>query len=308
MDDAGITQLLAANKNFYIRGEKRQSDFITRPLREEEVAHHNQHERHIVLSDYHHRVYAHYDYVSGKSEVRKAHDPLAMRVVEEFMAWWRPTHIHYLGDMVDFHAISKFCKSAPPEDELDESIQAVRGLFWKHRTAHPHAVMAYYQGNHEQRWEAYLEQHASPIRKLGVLSYEAIFGARELRMSIHPYKKRVQILPGVLELTHGDKVRNKSGLSAHAMLEKGVSGISGHTHRLGMIYKTNRAGATLWAENGCLCRLDPDYMEDPDWQQGFSVIYVDKHNARFHCDQLPITGQGQTRRIVYAGKVIEVTE
>ena len=57
----------------------------------------------------------------------------------------------------------------------------------------------------------------------------------------------------------------------------------------------------MWAENGCLCRLDPDYMEDPDWQQGFTIAYVDRENQRFHLEQLPIING----RIVHAGEVYE---
>jgi hypothetical protein len=61
----------------------------------------------------------------------------------------------------------------------------------------------------------------------------------------------------------------------------------GHTHRLGIYYRTNASGTYAAYENGCLCRLDPEYAICPDWQQGFSVIHVEA-NGYFHVQQIPI--------------------
>ena len=40
----------------------------------------------------------------------------------------------------------------------------------------------------------------------------------------------------------------------------------------------------------CLCRLDPEYAQDPDWQQGFSVVHVED-NGFYHVQQIPILKQ-----------------
>lgn len=258
-------------------------------------------ERHIILSDYHHRIYKERDWVRGGFASQQAHDPTTMRVVEQFMLDYKPTHIHYLGDFVDFFAISRFCKAKPDPDEVGASLGAVRRLIRQHRLAHPSAVMAYYLGNHEFRWQNYIEINAEALSGVVDTSYNHIFDAEHVGLQMHRYKVRVPIIPGVLEITHGDKVRSRSGYTAHAMLERGVSGVSGHTHRLGAVYKTTRAGMSMWVENGCLCNTSPAYIDDPDWQQGLTVMYVDRVAGRFHMDLIPIIQAGEVRRIVYAG-------
>lgn len=262
-------------------------------------------ERHIVLSDYHHREYSQRNWVTGSYETKRAHDPAAMAVVEQFMADYRPTHIHYLGDMVDFFTVSRFCQSRPDPEEVGQSLGAVRRIIAKHRDMFPDAQLAYYLGNHEARWQRYIETQAEALSGLVGTTYNEIFQAADLHLAMHRYRERVPILPRILELTHGDKVRAKSGYTAHAMLDRGVSGVSGHTHRLSVVYKTTRAGMTAWGENGCLCDTRPAYLDDPDWQQGFSVLYVDREAERFRLDAIPIVQTESARRIIYGGHVWE---
>ena len=75
---------------------------------------------------------------------------------------------------------------------------------------------------------------------------------------------------------HGHVVRQNSAYSAKAMLDKRhMSGITGHTHRLGVCHQTTQGTNNYWVENGCLCELNPEYMHGyPDWQHGFSVGYL----------------------------------
>lgn len=56
---------------------------------------------------------------------------------------------------------------------------------------------------------------------------------------------------------------------------KGKTVITQNTHRLSSYYSTYERKPGQWFENGCLCKLEPDYLNDPDkanWQQGFTVI------------------------------------
>jgi hypothetical protein len=229
-------------------------------------------ERHIVLSDLHYRTYIQRDYDPDAREwiktVKTAHDPAALAVAEQFMRDWQPTHIHYAGDLLDMHQISRFEKEPGDSEDIEQDMLGVRAIIKRHRRMLPHATMYYEMGNHEARWERYLRQNAVELRWLTSLTWYELLDARDTGMEIYPWRHRVEVLPGVLEVTHGDKARATSGATGIVMLNMGVSGVSGHTHRLGMVYSTNRRGTTCWAENGSLCRLDPEYLISPNWQQG----------------------------------------
>jgi hypothetical protein len=90
---------------------------------------------------------------------------------------------------------------------------------------------------------------------------------------------------------HGHMVRARAGYTATGELERnGISGISGHTHRLGQIYKRNRTGMMTWVESGCLCKYDPDYMDGQlsDWAQGLSFGTVSLKGRGFTVHTAPI--------------------
>lgn len=53
---------------------------------------------------------------------------------------------------------------------------------------------------------------------------------------------------------------------------KGKTVITQNTHRL-IKYITRKAEKKfVWIETGCLCTMKPEYMLEPDWQQGFALI------------------------------------
>ena len=105
-------------------------------------------------------------------------------------------------------------------------------------------------------------------------------------------------------IKHGNIVRTRSGYTATGEREKaGISGVSGHTHRLSQVYNTNYRGMTTWVECGCLCQLNPEYAEGQivDWQSGLGYGYFEKNNHRFVLHTVPIIGGVMT----YDGQRIE---
>lgn len=76
-----------------------------------------------------------------------------------------------------------------------------------------------------------------------------------------------------VEVFHGDMCRKGSGASAKAHHDKtGGSVLIGHVHKLAVLHKTNKWGTHVFIENGHLGREDFEYINRPDWQQGFTVI------------------------------------
>ena len=100
-------------------------------------------------------------------------------------------------------------------------------------------------------------------------------------------------------VTHGDLVLKHSGQSAKAHFEKyGTSILHGHTHRLGIYYKRDVRGIHAAYENGCLCRLDPEYAIHPNWHHGFSMVQVEE-GGFFYVEQIPILNR---KTLFYGGK------
>ena len=76
---------------------------------------------------------------------------------------------------------------------------------------------------------------------------------------------------------HGTRLGNKSGLSAIKELEAHyLSGATGHVHKLARYSVRKSKRRFLWLETGCLCDLNPEYMIDPDWEQGLGIITFEK--------------------------------
>jgi hypothetical protein len=94
---------------------------------------------------------------------------------------------------------------------------------------------------------------------------------------------------------HGTLIRGEAGASAKAELNAaGISGISGHTHRLGTFRKAGYV-QRQWTEQGGLMRLDPDYVVGlPNWQQGIVVGEFSTKSDAFVTYEVPAV-EGQLR-------------
>ncbi|NBR00079.1 MAG: metallophosphatase family protein [Actinobacteria bacterium] len=218
-------------------------------------------------------------------------DPEAIAAALAFVRFYKPVRIFCLGDHVDFASISRFDK--PPSDiaRIGEDLEACTAFMTEVRKSAPDARIHYLKGNHEARFARFLWKHQEVA---------ALFSAQGMDL---PNLLKLGDLnieweeSGALEVTpalivkHGHVVRQRSGYTATGELERnGISGISGHTHRLGQVYKRSRAGVMTWVESGCLCKYDPDYMEGQvsDWQQGLSFGTVSLRGRGFTVHTAPI--------------------
>lgn len=61
---------------------------------------------------------------------------------------------------------------------------------------------------------------------------------------------------------------------------KGKTIITQNTHRLAK-YIARKAGRKfIWLETGCLCSMEPEYMLNPNWQQGFGMIQFENSKIK----------------------------
>lgn len=184
----------------------------------------------------------------------------------EYVKNVQPKTVILNGDVLDMFMLSRFTKGEG-RNPLEEITQC-RGLLASLRKLCPDADIFYIIGNHENRLEKYVLNKAPELASL----VEDVFSI----LKIDEFKIR-----GCASLTindkilfkHGTLLGNKSGLSAIKEMENAyMSGCSGHTHRLCKYIARKSGRKFFWIESGCLCSLTPEYMVNPNWQQGFARI------------------------------------
>lgn len=200
------------------------------------------------------------------------HDKKAIKAVINFIKEKQPEYIILNGDILDMYDCSSFDKSPDRMNSFQKELNLAYSLFEELRKVAPSANIEFIEGNHCYRLKRYLMKHPE------LFSLDALKLPNLLRLddyNIRYHEKSFKL--GSLKFTHGSIVRKFSSYTAHAELDKNdCSGCSGHTHRLGVCYKQTPQRYLAWFESGCLCDIHPEYVDNPDWQQGFLYGYVDK--------------------------------
>jgi predicted phosphodiesterase len=214
---------------------------------------------------------------------------IALAIAKDF----DPDVVVHMGDVVDCWTISKFDKDPMRRLSLQDDIKIARQHLWQMSNAVPEAERYVLSGNHDDRlrrlvWTA--SQEVQQVLTLDdvqeALEWRKLLRLDEIGVEWVPLREQthLDILPKFL-LKHGDKVRQQSGYSARAEHEQyGMSGASGHTHRLGMYMIRDHNGSHMWWESGCLCQLNPEYTRDPNWQQGMLLATFDTETAAPNID------------------------
>ena len=196
------------------------------------------------------------------------HDTKAVKCALDFVKNEHPDIVVLNGDVLDMFMLSRFTKGEGrnPMEEITMCREFLKDL----REASSNADIYYVIGNHETRLEHYVLNKAPELASL----IEDVFSI----IKVADYNIR-----GCASLTvnntfvfkHGTLLGNKSGLSAIKEMENSyMSGCTGHTHRL-CKYIARKAGRKfIWLESGCLCDLNPEYVVQPNWQQGFATISI----------------------------------
>ena len=225
------------------------------------------------------------------------HDKPVVDLVLTFIKALRPHGVVLNGDVVDCTGLSEFNKDPMDTPHLNQEIADSAWLM---------AALAdckiterwWLGGNHEDRLRRYLWTHAEKFAGVQAVQFPQLFDLARYGFKWKPYGESVML--GKLMVTHGNQVLKHSGQSGKAHFDRyGTSVLIGHTHRLGIYYRRNVRGVHAAYENGCLCRLDPDWVQHPDWQQGISVVHVED-NGLFNVQQIPVLG----RKVLFYGDTV----
>lgn len=203
------------------------------------------------------------------------------------------------SDGIDFYAISAFDKSPKRANKLQDEIDSWIRSEYEWQDASPNAKRFFIIGNHEDRLRRYLWAHHE-VADLRSMQLESLLEFKRLDLQL---AKNNEIEIGKLLIKHGEKVSGKSAYSAQAEMitehyEYNV--MTGHTHRMGSHLVTKRTGIVQAHECGCLCRLDLDYVNRPNWQQGFALATV--YRDAVDIEPVVIHTIGSSRKAYWRGK------
>lgn len=224
-------------------------------------------------------------------------DEAALRVVAQVIRVAQPDVVVHMGDLLDTYHLSRFDHDPKRMHGLQGEVDLARAHLAAFRLLAPDARYIYLEGNHEDRLRRALwsmPPHAQALMALdavqGVLTWPKLLGLEDLDIEFYAYgdQSKREFLPKFL-VKHGNVVRKLSGYTARAELDKyNKSGASGHTHRLGQFFHRDSNGNHVWMETGCTCLLNPEYAQDPDWQQGCVVMTFEPTTGAFQAETVYI--------------------
>lgn len=241
------------------------------------------------------------------------HDPEVIPLVYAFARRWKPDTLIVNGDLTDCYDLSDYDKNPLNVNRLQLEIEGV-AEFFGHLRAIPQKI--WLGGNHEYRWKRILWRlqnygpgvnellkalmNAAEVGEDADAAFRFAFGTKAAGVTYWPYGDYISLAENNLIVTHGFRLSQHSGYSARMHYDRlGRSVIIGHSHRMASYRVTNLRGTHGAWENGCLCRLDPEYLSFPNWQQGFSIVTID--GPMFHVEQIPIL-PGPS--ILYSGWIV----
>ena len=224
------------------------------------------------------------------------HSEVALKAAVEHLKSQKIVGLLLNGDIADFYSISRYVKNPANRDFGDELAQVRQLLKWL-RQEFPGVRMVYKQGNHEERYQHWLWQHAAelslqPEMSLGVWLHCNI-------LDIHMVGDQLPVMLGKLPVLHGHE--KGKGMSAPVNQARGAflrlhhTVLEGHGHRT-----SGHCEPDMWGEEvfcwstGCLADLRPEYARLNKYNHGFATVDVHEDGS-FDVMNLRITKNGVVR-------------
>lgn len=211
-----------------------------------------------------------------------------------------PDAILINGDLFDFYQLSRFDKS-PTKPKVAHELECGNKFFAHLRGVFGNGVRVILKlGNHDQRWDTYLQQAAPLLFDIPAVRN----GWHELAgidtHGIEVVSDQRPIMLGRLPVLHGHELGR--GISSPVNPARGAFLRAHHTILVGHSHQTSgHADTNIWHEEtfcwstGCLCGLTPEYARINRWNYGFATVTVAKDGS-FDVENLRITQDFKVRK------------
>jgi len=200
------------------------------------------------------------------------------------------------GDIADFYAISRYMKD-PTQRDFKGELEAVRAFIAYLRQEFPQIPIVLKEGNHENRWQQWLWQHAAEISDDPRMSLGSWLDLD--KHGVQYVEDQRPVMLGKLPVLHGHELPR--GMAAPVNVARGAflrtlsTVLVGHSHRA-----SNHTESDMWHREtacwstGCLCDLRPDYAKFNRWSWGFAVCTV-HDRGQFDVDNYRVMSDGTVR-------------
>lgn len=200
------------------------------------------------------------------------HDPVALKAAIKEGKRRGISRILLNGDTLDFYQLSRFGKD-PRLRSFASEIEMAKTFLESLREQFPNAEIIWKHGNHEERFEHYLQNNAKELIGVDEFRFEVLMGFFDLGVKFVTDKRPIQL--GKNNILHGHEhaqgmipsVNPARGL----FLKAKTNAACGHHHQVSDHSEPNLKGEVIacWS-TGCLCDLHPAYMPINKWSHGFA--------------------------------------
>lgn len=210
------------------------------------------------------------------------HLPRCTDLVLEYLMEHAVDRVVIIGDLLDAYGISRFDKDPRRRKTLQEEVELGKEFLATWRACLGHDLpMHLMEGNHEFRLPKYLRKVAPELGDVSYLTTPQLLDLKDTNIKWHSSGDPLVVgdKKGQVVITHGNRIRKQGGMTALAISdEREQSIICGHSHRMGLSYRTTANGIRIAAELGCLCDYRKmDYIDSvPNWQIGFALLHLSK--------------------------------
>lgn len=202
------------------------------------------------------------------------HDETALRAAIGHLKGEKIDCLLLNGDWADFYSVSRHEKN-PRHRNLSRELDETKAMLRWVREQFPGIPIVAKLGNHEERWEKWLWQHAPEISDSPIMGLDHWLDFADLGIAL--VKDKRIIMAGHLPILHGHEKGN--GISSPVNQARGAylrlhhTVLEGHGHRTSSHSEPDMFGSeTVCWSNGCLCDLRPAYAPLNKWNHGFAMV------------------------------------
>jgi predicted phosphodiesterase len=183
------------------------------------------------------------------------------------------------GDIMDFYSISRHEKEKDLRD-FGKEIEMGRNFLQKIRDLFPIIPIYYKMGNHENRWQKYLNDQAEEFAQLHEMQFEQFFRLDKLGMIYIPDWQGIELSD--LLVLHGHEIMAGGMNPSQSTFNKTFCNtIIGHVHRTTSTIKKNGFKQFYNTySTGCLTQLSPKYYPFAQHNNGFAVVRIEEGKSK----------------------------